>query len=182
MADADDSSSGSDLDDFLGLGDGINLAEAEDEEIDPAEEEAARERERAQHEADAAAAMRAARAAKAECRYEDAVAHCTRAFLRDPKATAPLLLRSGCFLGLRKWEAAAHDARQCVSMAPKEIKGYYQLSAALLGMGQAQDATDTLREGMRLHPGDEDCVKLMQQCLAHLGHGDRGGNSGGGLG
>ncbi len=74
-----------------------------------------------------------------------AVLHCNRAAARSHRSD---------------WAGSEHDARECVNLDGKHLKGYYRLAKALASQERHNEAVRAAKEGLKLDPCNTELQKL----------------------
>ncbi len=74
-----------------------------------------------------------------------AVLHCNRAAARSHRSD---------------WAGSEHDARECVNLDGKHLKGYYRLAKALASQDQYDEAMRAAKDGLKLDPCNTELQKL----------------------
>jgi chaperonin cofactor prefoldin len=56
--------------------------------------------------------------------------------------------RSACHAGLKDWQQAIQDAKECIRLDPSFVKGYYRLAIALKELKDYPTALSAIRQGL----------------------------------
>lgn len=72
------------------------------------------------------------------------------------------MCHSASYAGLKDWEKAAADAKECIRLEPKFTKGYYRLSTAQLEQKEYDLALATVKQGLLLDTENAQLLKLMR--------------------
>jgi tetratricopeptide (TPR) repeat protein len=80
--------------------------------------------------------------------YDQAIQHYTKAILYDASNHIYFSNRSACYAGLRQWDKAVRDAKECIRLDPSFVKGYYRLALALKEQSDYTTAIHVLRQGL----------------------------------
>ena len=73
--------------------------------------------------------------------------------------------RSACHANLNQWEQAAEDARQCVIIDPKFVKGYYRAGLALEKLGDLDAALGYVERGLAIDPKNADLKQMFLRLI-----------------
>jgi len=71
--------------------------------------------------------------------------------------------RSMVRLNLSKVESALEDAKKCISLDPKFVKGYYRKGMALNRLNEWDDAIAAAQEGLKLEPTNKSFEEIIAQ-------------------
>lgn len=69
---------------------------------------------------------------------------------------------SASYGGLKNWQAAADDAKECIRLDPSFIKGYYRLATAQIELKDFDGAMATVRQGQNLDAHNAPLMKLLK--------------------
>ncbi len=69
---------------------------------------------------------------------------------------------SASHAGLKDWESAIKDAKECVRLNPEFIKGYYRLATAQLESKDYDAAEATIKQGLGLDANHTQLTKLLR--------------------
>eukprot|EP00934_Nitzschia_sp_Nitz4_P004799 Nitzschia sp. Nitz4//scaffold110_size71422//65582//66435//NITZ4_005886-RA/size71422-augustus-gene-0.17-mRNA-1//-1//CDS//3329533125//4789//frame0 len=101
-------------------------------------------------------------AAFAKQEFETAIAQYTKAIQMDSKNHVFFSNRSASHAGLKNWDKAVEDAKECVRLNPQFMKGYYRLATAQLELEEYDAATATIKQGLALEPHNAQLQKVMR--------------------
>lgn len=74
--------------------------------------------------------------------------------------------RCACFLQLKRYQEALHDAQQCVSIRSDWPKGYLRLGSCHSHLGNVNDAIAAYEQVCQLDPGNSQAKKALGQLRA----------------
>lgn len=74
--------------------------------------------------------------------------------------------RSAVYLAKKDWENAELDAAKCVEMERKFVKGYFRLATAQVEQDKIDEATATVRAGLKENEGSPELNRLLRVCKA----------------
>jgi len=94
--------------------------------------------------------------------YDEAIQHYSAAVKVDPGNHILFSNRSASHGGLKKWQLAADDAKECVRLDPSFIKGYYRLATAQIELEEYDAALATIRQGLALDANNSQFMKQMR--------------------
>lgn len=97
--------------------------------------------------------------------YSDAIDLYTEAIKRDQLNHVYFSNRSASYAGLKDWESAATDAKECIRLDPNFIKGYYRLALAQIELNDYEKAISTIRQGLSIDPNNPQLTKQMNSVL-----------------
>jgi chaperonin cofactor prefoldin len=73
-----------------------------------------------------------------------------------------LRLTSASFGGLKDWENAAKDAKECIKINPTFLKGFYRLATAQIELGELDGAMATIKSGLSVDPDNSQLHKQLR--------------------
>jgi len=97
--------------------------------------------------------------------YETAIDLYTRALQHQGDNKAIWSNRSACFLSMKEFQKALHDAEICRRLDPTWTKGCYRLAAARLAVGNYTEAAVAAFEGCKLDESNQELKSLMQKAV-----------------
>lgn len=74
--------------------------------------------------------------------------------------------RSAVHLAKKDWQNAELDAQKCVEMDKKFVKGYFRLATAQVELEKIDEATATVRAGLKENEGSPELNRLLRVCKA----------------
>jgi chaperonin cofactor prefoldin len=78
--------------------------------------------------------------------------------------TIVLLIRySASYAGLKDWENAITDAKECIRLDPTFVKGYYRLALALIEAKEWDKALAAIKQGLAVESNNPQLLKQIQQ-------------------
>jgi tetratricopeptide (TPR) repeat protein len=100
--------------------------------------------------------------------FKTAIDEYTKAIGVDPEMVVLYSNRSAAHL--RNWESskALKDARKCIDLDPKYVKGHSRLAAALHALKRHEQAEDSYRQVLNLDPGNKAAAKGAEECKREL--------------
>jgi tetratricopeptide (TPR) repeat protein len=108
-----------------------------------------------------------------EKHFAQALAQYTEAIILSPRNVTYRCNRAACLLQLQQWSRAEADAKECVRLDPKQIKGHVRLLKARMGLLEQQQGNvklatviKTLKAGLAIEPKSKDLVKLAREVKA----------------
>jgi chaperonin cofactor prefoldin len=69
---------------------------------------------------------------------------------------------SASYAGLENWKSAVDDAKECIRLEPKFIKGYYRLASAQMSLKEYDTAIRTIRQGLIIEPNNSQLMKQLR--------------------
>lgn len=93
--------------------------------------------------------------------FSKAIEHYTKAIQLDSKNHVFFSNRSASYAGLKEWNKAMDDAKECIRLDPQFVKGYYRLAMAQLESEQYDMAQSTIKQGLAVDPNNAPLLKLM---------------------
>mmetsp|Transcript_25555 Transcript_25555/g.73889 ORF Transcript_25555/g.73889 Transcript_25555/m.73889 type:complete len:267 (+) Transcript_25555:1-801(+) len=117
--------------------------------------------------------------------YEKAIKLYSEAIRLDGKNHVYYSNRSASYGGLKDWENAAKDAKECIKINPTFLKGFYRLATAQIELGDLDGATATIKSGLSVDPDNSQLHKQLRIVKAKknptkVGARSDGGAAGGG--
>lgn len=85
-------------------------------------------------------------------RYDEAIAHYTKAIKLDHKNHILYSNRSASYIGKHKFHEATRDAKECIRLDPSFIKGYYRLATAQTQLNKYHNALTTIQHALQIDP------------------------------
>mmetsp|Transcript_9508 Transcript_9508/g.14313 ORF Transcript_9508/g.14313 Transcript_9508/m.14313 type:complete len:551 (+) Transcript_9508:80-1732(+) len=98
-------------------------------------------------------------------RYEDAVSCYTHALDMNPNHVLCLGNRSACYLAMKQYDKAVHDAKQAIQLDHNYIKGYFRLATSLKLKKCYTEAVKVSSRGLAIDPDNAALKKLHASCL-----------------
>jgi tetratricopeptide (TPR) repeat protein len=74
----------------------------------------------------------------------------------------PYKYNSASYAGIENWNAAVDDAKECIRLEPKFIKGYYRLAGAQMSLKEYDSAIQTIRQGLIMDPNNVQLTKQLR--------------------
>lgn len=96
-------------------------------------------------------------------KYEEALAHFTKAIELNPSDHIFYSNRSGCHASLKDYQAALEDAEKCVSLKPDWGKGYQRKGLAEFYLGDFDKAIETYQKGLQVDPNNQQLKEGLQR-------------------
>ena len=72
-----------------------------------------------------------------------------------------LRLSSASYAGLKEWNKAVDDAKECIRLDPKFVKGYYRLATAQLELEEFDLAQATIKQGLAMDANNAQLLKVL---------------------
>ena len=69
---------------------------------------------------------------------------------------------SASYAGLKDWNSAVKDAKQCIQLNPQFVKGYYRLATAQLELEEYDSAQSTIKQGLALDANNSPLLRLLR--------------------
>ena len=73
------------------------------------------------------------------------------------------VFNSASYGGIKDWENAVIDAKECIRLDPTFIKGYYRLALAMTEQKDWDKALATIKQGLAVDGNNPQLLKQMQQ-------------------
>lgn len=73
------------------------------------------------------------------------------------------VFHSASYGGIKDWENAVTDAKECIRLDPTFIKGYYRLSLAMMEQKDWDKALAAIKQGLAIEGDNPQLLKQMQQ-------------------
>eukprot|EP00211_Chloroparvula_japonica_P014633 CAMPEP_0119133070 /NCGR_PEP_ID=MMETSP1310-20130426/12927_1 /TAXON_ID=464262 /ORGANISM="Genus nov. species nov., Strain RCC2339" /LENGTH=258 /DNA_ID=CAMNT_0007123745 /DNA_START=80 /DNA_END=856 /DNA_ORIENTATION=- len=100
--------------------------------------------------------------------YLQAIEWYTKAIDANPNEHTFYSNRSAAYFALNKFEESVDDARQCVRIAPKWIKGYYRTALSMKELLLFEEAEEILLKGLTVEPNNRDLKDLLTNVRREL--------------
>eukprot|EP01041_Mallomonas_annulata_P000882 gene882-1708_t len=96
-------------------------------------------------------------------RYYEAIVKYTGAIEHNPTDAVFYFNRSLCYSSLGMWTESVMDAKQCISINNKYMKGYYRAAIVLQTMGDNEQALAIINQGLTLFPNNTDLQRMAEK-------------------
>lgn len=109
--------------------------------------------------------------------YESAIEKYTEAIAIDPKNHVYYSNRSAVYLAQEDWEKAEADAKKCIEIDEVFVKGYFRLARAQMEQSKYDEATATVRAGLKKNDGNPELKSMLIKIKAKKNPGPKSGGS-----
>lgn len=100
--------------------------------------------------------------------FRTAIDEYTKAIDFDPEMVVLYSNRSAAHLRNSEKSKALHDARKCVELDPKYVKGHSRLASALHSLNRYEQAYDAYSHVLKLDPTNQPAKKGAEECAKAL--------------
>lgn len=100
--------------------------------------------------------------------YKTAIDEYSKAIALDPEFIVLWSNRSAAHLKNSEKSKALHDARKCVELDPKFVKGHSRLASALHALKRYEQARDAYKQVLTADPENKPAKKGMEECSNEL--------------
>ena len=78
------------------------------------------------------------------------------------------MLFSLCYSSLGLWNDALRDAKRCLFINDKYMKGYYRTAIVYQTLGNYDNALEIIRDGLKLFPDNSDLLRMAEKLELHM--------------